>query len=274
MTCQQITELFPDYLLGNLNEAAATEMQSHLDSCAACQKEAESLRAIWTKLGSLPSEQPSEALRPRFYAMLEAYQQGLQHSHSAPRLRDVVNGWLERWWPKQPAFQFAFAVMLLIVGLFIGNRLNAPAAPPRDSGELVTLRNELPRLRELMTLTLLKQESPSERLQGVSWVQNMDKPDKELLSALLHRLDYDPNINVRLAAVDALYLFVNQPLVRQGLIQSLSRQTSPLVQIALIDLIVQMREKQATAALKQLMMDEKINTEVKQRAEWGIQQLL
>jgi hypothetical protein len=42
----------------------------------------------------------------------------------------------------------------------------------------------------------------------------------------------------------------------------------------LIDLIVEMREKQATAALKQLMGDEKINAEVKQRAEWGIQQLL
>jgi len=273
MNCQQTTELFPDYLLGNLNEAAAAEMQSHLDACAACQKEAESLRAIWTKLESLPQEQPSEALRPRFYAMLEAYQQGLQHSHSAPRLRDVVNGWLERWWPKQPAFQFAFAVTLLIAGLFIGNRLNAPA-PARDSSELVTLRNELNSMRELMTLTLLRQESPSERLQGVSWVQNMDKPDKELLSALLHRLDYDPNINVRLAAVDALYLFVNQPLVRQGLIQSLSRQTSPLVQIALIDLIVQMRETPAIAALKKLIMDEKINVEVKQRAEWGIQQLL
>jgi len=271
MTCQQITELFPDYLLGNLNEAAAAEIQPHLDSCTACQKEAKSLRAIWTKLESLPSEQPSEAMRPRFYAMLEAYQQGLQHSHSAPRLRDVVNGWLERWWPKQPAFQFAFAVVLLIAGLFVGNRLNAPA---RDSGELVTLRNELHSMRELMTLTLLRQESPSERLQGVSWVENMDKPDNELLSALLHRLDYDPNINVRLAAVGALYLFVNQPLVRQGLIQSLARQTSPLVQIALIDLIVEMREKQATAALKQLIMNDKINADVKQRAEWGIQQLL
>jgi hypothetical protein len=274
MTCQQVTELFPDYLLGSLNEAAKAEIETHLSSCATCREEVESSRAIWAKLGKLPAAQPSEAMRARFYAMLDAYQQGLQQAaQPAPRLRDVVNGWLERWWPKQPAFQFAFAVVLLIAGLFIGNRFNAPA-PAHDSSELVTLRNELNSMRELMTLTLLRQESPSERLQGVSWVQNMDKPDKELLSALLHRLDYDPNINVRLAAVDALYLFVNQPLVRQGLIQSLSRQTSPLVQIALIDLIVQLREKQASAALKQLIMNEKINADVKQRAEWGIQQLL
>jgi len=271
MTCRQINELFPDYLLGGLEDAAQAEMQAHLSSCASCREEVESLRAVWTKLGALPNEQPNEAARARFYAMLDAYQQGMRQNQPAPRLRDVVNGWLERWWPKQPAFQFAFAVALLIVGLFIGNRLNAP---PRENGELVTLRNELRSMRELMTLTLLRQESPSERLQGVSWAQNMINPDNELLSALLHRLDYDPNINVRLAAVDALYLFINQPLVRQGLMQSLSRQTSPLVQMALIDLIVEMREKQAAAALKQLLGNEKINADVKQRAEWGIQQLL
>jgi len=271
MTCQQITELFPDYLLGNLNESAKSEIQTHLNSCASCREEVASLQSIWTKLESLPDEQPSEAMRPRFYAMLEAYQQGLQHAQAAPRLRDVMNGWLERWWPKQPAFQFAFAVLFLVIGVFAGQRLNAPV---RDSGEIVTLRNELHSMRELMTLTLLRQESPSERLQGVSWAQNMTNPDNELLSALLHRLDYDPNINVRLAAVDALYLFINQPLVRQGLMQSLSRQISPLVQIALIDLIVEMREKQATAALKKLLAQEKINADVKQRAEWGIQQLL
>jgi hypothetical protein len=272
MNCQQVTELFPDYLLGSLTDAAKAEMETHLGSCAACRKEAESSRAIWTKLGTLPAAQPSEAMRARFYAMLDAYQQGLQQAvQPAPRLRDVVNGWLQRWWPQQPAFQFAFAVVFLIAGLLIGHRFNAPV---QESAEIVTLRNELHSMKELMTLTLLRQESPSERLQGVSWVQNMDKPDSELLSALLHRLDYDPNINVRLATVDALYLFINQPLVRQGLIHSLSRQTSPLVQIALIDLIVEMREKQATAALKQLIMNEKINADVKQRAEWGIQQLL
>jgi len=271
MNCRQANEALPDFLLGSLNEAAHAEMQTHLNSCAMCREEANELSTIWNKLGALPNAQPDETSRARFYAMLEAYQQGLRQTSAAPRLRDVMNGWLERWWPKQPAFQFAFAVVFLLTGLFIGNRLNAP---PRENDELVTLRSELHSMRELMTLTLLRQESSSERLQGVSWAQNMVNPDNELLSALLHRLDYDPNINVRLAAVDALYLFVNQPVVRQGLLQSLPRQTSPLVQIRVIDLIVEMREKQAAAALQQLLGNEKTNADVKQRAEWGIQQLL
>lgn len=271
MNCKQVTERFPDYLLGSVDEAAKSDVETHLISCASCKQEVESLRAIWTKLGTLPVEQPSEAMRPRFYAMLEAYQQGLQRAQAAPRLRDVVNGWLERWWPRQPAFQFAFALLFLVVGLFAGHRLNAPT---RENGEIVALRNEVLNMREMVTLTLLRQQSPSERLQGVSWVQRFDQPNDELLSALMRTLDYDPNVNVRLAAVDALYLFVNHPSVREGLIQSLSKQKSPMVQIALIDLIVQMREKQAAAALKQLLANEKINDAVKQRAEWGIQQLL
>ncbi len=270
MICQQAKDLLPDYWLGSIDAAARAELEAHLASCASCREETVGLQTIWNKLGALPNAQPSETTRARFYAMLDAYQQGL-HQNQAPLLRDVINGWLERWWPKQPAFQFAFAAMCLLLGLLLGNRFNAP---PRENGELVTLRNELHSMRELMTLTLLRQESPSERLQGVSWVENMANPDNELLSALLHRLDYDPNVNVRLAAVDALYLFVHQPVVRQGLLQSLSRQTSPLVQIRLIDLIVEMREKQAAAALQQLLGNEKINADVKQRAEWGIQQLL
>jgi hypothetical protein len=264
--------MFPDYLLGSLDEATNSEVQAHFTACAACREEAESLRAIWTKLGTLPVEQPSEALRPRFYAMLEAYQHGMEHVQARPRLRDVVNGWLEHWWPRQPAFQFAVALLFLGIGLFAGYRFNVPVV--HESGEIVALRDELHSMRELVTLTLLRQQSPSERLQGVSWVQRVDQPNEELLSTLLNTLNYDPNVNVRLAAVDALYLFTGKPQVRQGLIQSLPRQTSPLVQIALIDLIVELREKRASEALEQLIKNEKINTEVKQRAEWGIQQLL
>jgi hypothetical protein len=273
MNCDQATERFSDYLLESLDEAANSEMQAHLTACAACREEAESLRAIWTKLGTLPAEHPSVALRPRFYAMLEAYQHGMEQAQARPRLRDVVNSWLERWWPRQPAFQFGLALLFLAIGVFVGQRFNAPPVV-QESGEIVALRGELHSMRELMTLTLLRQQSPSERLQGVSWVQRVDQPNEELLSTLLSTLDHDPNVNVRLAAVDALYLFAAKPQVRQGLIQSLSRQTSPLVQIALIDLIVELRENRAKDALEQLIKRDKINAEVKQRAEWGMQQLL
>jgi predicted anti-sigma-YlaC factor YlaD len=82
MTCQQATEMFADLLLDSMHSAAKPELQTHLGNCASCREEVESLAALWTKLGALPKEQSSAAMRPRFYAMLEAYQQGLQHSPS------------------------------------------------------------------------------------------------------------------------------------------------------------------------------------------------
>jgi hypothetical protein len=73
--------------------------------------------------------------------------------------------------------------------------------------------------------------------------------------------------------VDALYLFHENPTVKEGLIQSLSSQTSPLIQVSLIDLMVNMRERRSIESLKQLIQDEKLNPDVKNHAERGIQQL-
>lgn len=61
--------------------------------------------------------------------------------------------------------------------------------------------------------------------------------------------------------------------VKEGLIHSLSKQTSPLVQVALIDLIVNMRERRAIDSLKQLIENEKFNPDVRRRAEQGLQKL-
>jgi hypothetical protein len=74
--------------------------------------------------------------------------------------------------------------------------------------------------------------------------------------------------------VDALYLFSNEPLVKEGLIRSLACQESPMVQIALIDLISAIREKRAVRALKDLIKREKLNPQVRKEAEISIQELI
>jgi HEAT repeat protein len=99
-------------------------------------------------------------------------------------------------------------------------------------------------------------------------------PDPSLIAALLDTLDNDPSVNVRLSAVDALYLFSGREQVKAALSASLARQTSPLVQIALIDLLVSLKEKQAATALKKLLNDKKIMPEVQQRAQLGISRII
>jgi anti-sigma factor RsiW len=270
MKCDQVREQLPDYWTGELDETAEPEMQAHLAGCSACRAEAETLGAIWKKLGAIPEERPGRSLRARFEATLEAYAQGLRQAARGPSRRERVDRWLEGWWPRQPVFQFGFAVVFLAIGLLAGYSLTRTA---QGGGEVVQLREEVRHTRQLVALSLLQQQSASERLKGVDWSNRMSRPDPQVLSALLHTVNYDQNVNVRLAALDALHQSASNQMVRRGLTESLDRQTSPMVQIALIDLLVDIREREAAEAVKDLMRETGLNPEVRERAGWALRQL-
>jgi len=271
MNCKKINEKFVDFLTGEADPKTRQEIQAHLAACASCREELESLSAAWTKLGVLPEEQPSNFLRTRFYTMLETYKQTLEPEKPILGLKRLFADGIERFWPRRPVFQFALSLLLLVAGLGGGFLLNSSR---QGTKEITRLHQEVQDLRQEMTLSLLTQSSPSARLSGVSLTSQIKNPNAKTVEALLSTLDSDPNVNVRLAAVDALYLFSSYPQVREGLIQSLSRQTSPLVQVSLINLLIEIRERRAAEALKQLIQDEKLTPEVKQKAELGLQQLI
>ncbi len=270
MNCSELHELIPDYLTGSLARAAQDEAAAHLVTCASCQQEVASLSGMWMQLGRLPQEQPSPVMRPRFYAMLEAYEQGLQREQLLPSARERFNVWLAQWWPKQPALQLGFAAAFLLLGIFLGQRFARTSA---DTSEIAVLRSEVQSMQQRVALSLLQQPSPSDRLAGVSWVNQMQAPDQDVLNLLLRTLTEDPNINVRLAAAEALSVYGNEDLVRQGIVAALPRQTSPLVQIRLIKLLIELREKNAHTALQQLMQNERLNQEVRKQAEIGLKEL-
>ena len=268
MKCPSIKGMFPDYLIGDLNEKDTLLVQAHLVDCPDCRGELESLSETWTQLGVLAEERPSEGLRSRFYTMLEAYTQGMEQQAGPVR---SFSRWLEGWWPRRPVVQFGAALLVLAVGLTAG-LLVRPAS--YTAADITPLRQEIQAVQASLAMSLLDHGSASERLRGVSLSARMDQPDARLLDGLLETLDSDPNINVRLAVVDSLYLFRNQPAVRDRLGESLSRQTSPLVQVALIDLLVSMRERRAVEALRTLIESDRLDPEVKQRANAGLEKLL
>ena len=268
MKCQNVRETFADFLTGELDSRKKGTVQEHLAECSECRKELESLTEIWTKLGVLSEELPSSKLRSRFYSMLEEY----RHEKNAPQesLRERLGAWTQRLWPRKPVFQFSLALGLLVVGLIIGNLWDFNPIKKSDSA---FLREEVQNMRQNLAVSLLEQTSPSERLRGINLSAVMEKPGEKLVGALLATLNDDSNVNVRLAAVEALYLFYDHPTVKEGLIQSLANQTSPLVQASLIDLMVSIRERKAVDSLKSLLQMEGLNPDIKNMAEIGIQQL-
>lgn len=228
MKCSQIQKRFSDYLIGEIDDNTRKEIQEHVTTCDSCRKELESLSAIWTKLGVIPEEQPSNTVRARFYAALEAYKQNTEHEKVRPSLSQILDGWFERFVPRRPVFQFSLALILLIGGLTAGYFLRAGL---HQGGEIAQLRQEVQQIRQITAVSLLRQESLRENLKEIGWSSGVDLPDEETLEDFLRRVGSDVPTGSRLAVLDIL--FPESPAVRQELAKSISKRTSPLVDIAL-----------------------------------------
>jgi hypothetical protein len=267
MNCKQVEHLFADYLTGECNKEQQQKMETHLRECAQCR---EAIK-MWRELGALPQQQPNPTLSARFYSALDAYKQGMEHTPPKKSWPEKVQEWFHGLRFPQPVIQFAMVILCLAIGYYAG-KSSSPGSELHS--EVSHLQNQLGQMQQVVSLSLLKQSSSSERLKGISFSYGVHNPDIDLLNALIKTLNDDPNVNVRLAAVDALYLFSDRDDIRDQLIQALQNQSSPLVQISLIDLLVEIREQKSLNALRTLISDGNINSAVKQRAEWGIKQLI
>lgn len=266
MRCEDIKKNFPDYLVGDLDQSSADDIQSHIADCSACRKELEDLSAIWTKLGVLPEEHPSNGLRDRFYGMLEEYKTEMNRERPLHHLKQFFASLFYRSRTGRPVYQLALGFISLVIGLTLGYIL--------FSGRQNTdLRREVQDMRQMLAVSLLDQRSPTERLRGVNLSYGLENPDSRTIEALLDTLNNDSSINVRLAAVDALYLFYNSPKVREGIIQSLIQQDSPFLQVALVDLLVSVQERQALESFKKLVATNELDPKVRQKLEQGIKEL-
>jgi len=261
MDCRQIETLLPDYLQGTLADAQSQLVAAHLRDCADCREEVE----LWNALGTVPQEQPSPMLRRQFEMMLEAYQQGRgEHRKHDPWRLPAWPSWFRIFVPATAA------LALLVLGFLTGLYIDRTRA---SSTEIASLHRELTSTRQLVALSMLQQQSASDRLQGVSWSARIDTTDPQIKDALLHTLRFDSSVDVRLAALDALRRYTDQAPVRSSIEDSFRNQKSPMVQIALVDFMVEQRDRAAVEKLKKFSETPDLNPAVRQRVQWGISQL-
>jgi anti-sigma factor RsiW len=269
MNCAKFQEMLERECVGALDPADREVLDLHLAECGACREEREYLLSLWKDLERIPLEEPSHQMRARFHAMLDGYrhasEKSIVKSMQEGRFLRALKPWL------RPTLQFGMGMILVVLGGLAGYWIGSNA---NGHEEIASLREEVGATRQMLAVALLGQSSASERLKGVSWSAQVSSPDSEFLETLFHTLNSDPNVNVRLAAMDALARFAVYPKVRHCLIKSLSGQDAPLVQIMLIDKLVQLHERQSIDVFKQVIQDENQNPQVQERAQWGLQQFL
>jgi hypothetical protein len=296
MNCEQIAELLPDYLQGSLAREQSIQVEQHCEGCPSCAQDI----VMWKKLALLPDEQPSTESRARFDAMLHAYpgahsepvvaaQTTSTPATSSPATSSPTTSTLNASgsgqgvarfrsfdWLRSPVGALAWSVALLVLGVAIGTRVHTSTTTPAPvrSEEISAMHAELTNMRQMVALSLLQQQSASERLQGVSWSGREDRLDPQIQAVLLRTLRSDSSVDVRLAALDALSRHASaQPQVRKGVNDALLEQQSPLVQVALIDQLTEWRDPDTAQRLRNFQQTPNLNPAVRQRAEWAISKL-
>ena len=271
MKCEQVEAMIADFLQGSLPQGALLHFQAHTAHCVACRQSLESQQEMWDQLGHWQVEEPSRRLHDHFYNMLTSYQAGQAEAGGVdlpPRQVLRLEGRLRRLLPTRPGWQLLFVAAVFALGLWVGT---IPAG--REVDALKVVKRDYEDLTQRASLSLMQHQSPSERLSGVRWSSRLSDPDPRVRDALLHVLNYDGNVNVRLSAVQALYRFREDASVRSGLVQALGQADSPMIQAALIDCLVAMGEKRAAPGIEDLLHSDNLNPIVRAKAQEGLRHM-
>jgi len=230
MTCEEMSERIPEWLAGELGAAELEALREHLASCAGCADEAAAFERLWSELGETEDGAPSVALRTRFDAALAEEMRrearrvvSIESRRRSPRRLDA--SWL----------RIAAVAATLLVGILVGSELSER----RASREMAALRQEMRSLHETVTVALLADRSSSERLKGIAYGREVSTGDDRVAAALFEAMLNDPDVNVRLAALDALRPRAARADDLPRLVSAVARQDSPLVQLSLIDLLLE-----------------------------------
>jgi hypothetical protein len=268
MKCEEVESVMIDYLDNMLEKTKRDAVERHLETCEGCLDELKDFQHILQTVESAELEQPNDSLRTNFYHMLQREVKKLAPEEKKSSVFSFSSGRFS------PIMNLAAGIALLIAGTLLGLLIHQGINPGNDKTQLLELKNEVQTMKELVMLSMLKEESPSQRIQAVSYSEEMMAPDGKILEALTNTLNKDKNVNVRLAALYSLAKYADRQSVRDSLVESLYRQTEPIIQVVLINILVDKNENKALKPMKQIISNKNTLQDVKEVAQKGIKILL
>lgn len=192
---------------------------------------------LWQTLQDVPQAEPPPRLRRKFYDELD----------KATR-QTRLDRW-RHWFGLAGVRGFATAAACIVVGAIVGTAWNSGSVQ-RD--ELTDLQQQVAQLNRNLILDRLASDSPNKRLLGVIDAAGVAADDSEIAHALLMRAVDDRVYSVRAAAIDAIGPQLNTSAMGNDLMALLTKTESPLVQLALVDLVLRHGNAQQIEQLLQL----------------------
>lgn len=266
MKKEQFEKLAMDYLRRELDAEERSTFESFLKHNPQYAKELSAMESIWVQMNGISIPEPSEKMDAQFFG----------HLHSEIEKNKKTSNWASKFfgtvspWPK---LQLAYGLLILGIGLTLGYVLNSGNGN-KGPDSVITFNQDTEEVREKLVLTLLEQSSANKRLQGVSEANKIGKVDEKVITALLKTLNNDSNVNVRLAAIESLANYTENAIVRQGLVQSIPNQESPIVQVTLANLMTALQEKKSIEPFRKLLKEKKLDTAVKKKIESTIESII
>ncbi len=255
MERNRVEELIGKYNRGGADASEINLLEQLIESGEVSLEQLADVSALHTAIDRIDEGAPTLRLDDQFYAMLKQ-EKSKQKGFSFQ---------IPSWSVLMP--RLAFAASFSILGFFTAyvfvNRTTAP--------EVQQLTQEVSNLKEMMMLSLLEKESATDRLRAVSLTDEMEQASTTVTEALIKTLNNDENVNVRLAALDALKPYVGDNSVRMALVKSIAMQESPLVQVAMAELMAAIQEKKSLKEFDKMLKSESTPEEVKKRIQKNLE---
>jgi hypothetical protein len=249
-------------LQNELSEAERKEVDYLLETSPEFIFHFNETKQLWEDMDMVKVPEPSLMLKTNFQAVLKTFE--LVEAHTKKSIWHKTAG----LFAYKPKYNWAYALLLIGVGVLVSWLFFIP-----QNNAIKNLSQEVNEARQLAMLGMLENNTAVERMKAVSYTQELKNIDDKIITALFTTLNNDENENVRLATLDALVRFADNPQVREELVASLLRQDSELMQVALANVMLQLQEKRSVHSLKKLLENKNINTLVKEKLEQTVKDI-
>ncbi len=195
---------------------------------------------VWHEMDVMTIPEPSENMRGAFLEMLSTFEKEENPQDKKPAISVNWNV-MFRW------------AAVFIIGLLIGLLVQ------KTPSEITPLANQNDEVSRLLAVD----NATTDRLLAIQQIKEIKNPEDPIIDALHKTLMNDPNVNVRLSAIEAMVHFIDHPKARTSLVSSLPYQDSPIVQLTLAQLLISLQSEQSIDELKTLLNSTELDQDVK-----------